>query len=29
MANPLIYTFFLGNDFLTVKLNYNVEVDTD
>lgn len=29
MANPLIYTLFLGNDFLTVKLNYNVEVDTD
>lgn len=29
MANPLIYTLFLGNYFLTVKLNYNVEVDTD
>ena len=27
MANNLIYTFFLGNDFLTVKLNYNVEID--
>ena len=27
MANHLIYTFFLGNDFLTVKLNYNVEID--
>ena len=27
MANPLIYTFFLGNDFLTVKLNYNMEMD--
>ena len=27
MANPLIYTFSLGNDFLTVKLNYNVEID--
>lgn len=27
MANPLIYTLFLGNDFLTVKLNYNVEID--
>ena len=27
MANNLIYTFFLGNDFLTVKLNYNVEMD--
>lgn len=27
MASPLIYTFFIGNDFLTVKLNYNVEID--
>lgn len=29
MANPLIYTFFLGSYFLSVKLNYNVKVDED
>lgn len=29
MTNPLIYTFFLGNDFLTVRLNYNVELDVE
>ena len=27
MANPLICTFFPGNDFLTVRLNHNVEID--
>ena len=28
-AEPLIYTFFLGIDYLTVRFHYNVKVDED
>lgn len=28
-AEPLIYTFFLGIDYLTVRFHYNVKVDKD
>ena len=28
-ADPLIYTFFLGIDYLTVRFHYNVKVDED
>lgn len=28
-AEPLIYTFFLGVDYLTVRFHYNVKVDED
>ena len=28
-SEPLIYTFFLGIDYLTVRFHYNVKVDED
>ena len=28
-AEPLIYTFFLGIDYLTVRFHYNVKLDED
>lgn len=28
-AEPLIYTFFLSVDYLTVRFHYNVKVDED
>lgn len=28
-AEPLIYTFFLSTDYLTVRFHYNVKVDED
>lgn len=28
-SDPLIYTFFLGIDYLTVRFHYNVKVDED